>query len=540
MKLHLNKLFISLITVLTSITLFESPIVHAENAFDVPDSNAAYTQSNSYAQPIPMDAGQFREFEFPNDSETTYVAVGNTNTTYTYTDSDYQTFRDKLVVLGNVVQYGNHGDNNTITYNKYYIYDSPNNFTGDYIITFEMQSSSTNIYFNDESYSYEDIINPLNTSNVSGLNGKMKFSGSYINSGIKIVNFDENYNCKNFIVTLGQFQTYGACRSCLAVYRKSLNKWYYLDSINNSGASLGMRPSDLQNHEYGSGGGSSSTSDIYISDERLPAFGITGSAPNSLNELVTNGGAINKDNYRIVPCNPDSINDFVDTVHKNHGNSGFSYHRILCSYLKANIEGSNKLYKLCDQMDDYGIFTSASAVPSDPFSASTYYSLNVTSNNDEYGTVNITAGAYLAGDVVNLLATPTSNAYRFLRWSDGDTNAEREITIAGNLTLQAIFGAKTEYTVTLHSVDEYAAHFEGEGTYYDGDIIDIKAIPYKGYEFSHWSDGIENESRSITVDDNIDLTAYFFTGGSSGGKIDAGPIITVIIIAAFLLMLKGF
>ena len=78
-------------------------------------------------------------------------------------------------------------------------------------------------------------------------------------------------------------------------------------------------------------------------------------------------------------------------------------------------------------------------------------------------------------------------------------NAERELTSSGNLDLQAIFVAKDQYNVTLNSVDEYAGHFEGEGTYYDGDIIDIKAIPYKGYEFSHWSDGNEDQKRNLLV-----------------------------------------
>ena len=542
MKLHLNKLIISILTVLTSITLFESPIVYAENSLGIPDDITSIIALNSYTQPIPMDSGSYRDFEFPNNSETTYIGVKNTNTTYVYEETDYATFRNRLALLHEDGDYKNRGSSYSITYNKYYIYDSNHNYTDDYIITIEVLSCNYDIWFKDSEYSYSEAFDPSSTSNVLGRNGKVKMNGTTFYGGTRVINFNDDYTVKNFVQSIGQFQTFGSCRAMLAAYRKSKNMWFYLDSMNNSGASLGISFGNLQNHVYGSGGGSSLTADLYISDSRLPGFGYTGANAFSNNELLSTQATINKDNLRLVPCNPNTINDFVDTVHKNHDNYIFSYHRLLCSYLKADVEGTGtkKRYKLLDQMDDYGIFTSADALPSDPYSSTTYFGLNVTSSNDEYGTVNSVSGAYLAGDVVNLVATPTSNAYRFLRWSDGDTNAERELTISGNLDLQAIFVAKDQYNVTLNSVDEYAGHFEGEGTYFDGDIIDIKAIPYKGYEFSHWSDGNENQSRSITVDDNIDLTAYFFTGGSSGGKVDAGPIITVIIIAAFLLMLKGF
>ena len=68
MKLHLNKLIISLLTVLTSITLFESPIVYAENSLGIPDDITSIIALNSYTQPIPMDSGSYRDFEFPNNS----------------------------------------------------------------------------------------------------------------------------------------------------------------------------------------------------------------------------------------------------------------------------------------------------------------------------------------------------------------------------------------------------------------------------------------------------------------------------------------
>ena len=48
------------------------------------------------------------------------------------------------------------------------------------------------------------------------------------------------------------------------------------------------------------------------------------------------------------------------------------------------------------------------------------------------------AGSYDVGQSVEIKAVPASG-YTFLRWSDGDTNATRTVTVSADLTLQAIF-----------------------------------------------------------------------------------------------------
>lgn len=69
--------------------------------------------------------------------------------------------------------------------------------------------------------------------------------------------------------------------------------------------------------------------------------------------------------------------------------------------------------------------------------APTQYTINVLSNNDSWG--NVTGGGtYDAGSVVTINALPY-NGYTFEQWNDGNTNAQRTITVTGNATYIATF-----------------------------------------------------------------------------------------------------
>ena len=43
----------------------------------------------------------------------------------------------------------------------------------------------------------------------------------------------------------------------------------------------------------------------------------------------------------------------------------------------------------------------------------------------------------------------------------------------------------------------------------EGEKVTVKAIPAQGYEFSDWSDGNVNETREVTLTENMNLTAQF-------------------------------
>ena len=64
--------------------------------------------------------------------------------------------------------------------------------------------------------------------------------------------------------------------------------------------------------------------------------------------------------------------------------------------------------------------------------------LTVKSNNTSYGTVT-GSGTYDHGAEATLTATPTSDGYAFVKWSDENTDNPRALTVAEGLELTAIF-----------------------------------------------------------------------------------------------------
>ena len=69
----------------------------------------------------------------------------------------------------------------------------------------------------------------------------------------------------------------------------------------------------------------------------------------------------------------------------------------------------------------------------------TKYTLGLVASPAGGGTVT-GAGEYEAGTEVAVKATANSG-YTFKKWSDGDTNAERMVTVDGDMSLTATFEA---------------------------------------------------------------------------------------------------
>ena len=114
------------------------------------------------------------------------------------------------------------------------------------------------------------------------------------------------------------------------------------------------------------------------------------------------------------------------------------------------------------------------------------------------------AGEYEHGTEVILTATP-NEGYHFVKWSDGVTEATRTITITDNITLSAEFAINV-YTVTLTTENGIVT---GAGEYEHGTEVTLTAIANEGYHFVQWSDGVTEATRTITVTDNITLSAEF-------------------------------
>ena len=145
------------------------------------------------------------------------------------------------------------------------------------------------------------------------------------------------------------------------------------------------------------------------------------------------------------------------------------------------------------------------------------HTLTVNSNNTNYGTVT-GGGTYNYGASVTLKATPKTG-YHFVKWSDNNTNASRQITVTGNATYTATF-AVNQYTLTVktatNNTTQGTVRFAGEtagasvsGTFNHGAGVNIIATPATGYHFVKWSDNNTNANRTVYVTAGATYIATF-------------------------------
>lgn len=123
--------------------------------------------------------------------------------------------------------------------------------------------------------------------------------------------------------------------------------------------------------------------------------------------------------------------------------------------------------------------------------------------NAENGNVS-GAGEYAYGAETSLTATPAEH-YHFAKWSDGNTENPRLVTVASDTILTAVFAIDTlKVTITAQN-----GTVEGAGEYAYGTNITLTATPAENYKFSRWSDGNTDNPRTITVTEDITLEAIF-------------------------------
>ncbi|MBR4739259.1 MAG: C10 family peptidase [Bacteroidales bacterium] len=77
----------------------------------------------------------------------------------------------------------------------------------------------------------------------------------------------------------------------------------------------------------------------------------------------------------------------------------------------------------------------------------------------------------------------------------------------------------TYYTVTATSDNSSMGTVTGGGSYPAGSTATLTAIPYSGFVFTQWNDGVTTNPRSIVVNSNINLVAYFDVAPTSGDTI---------------------
>lgn len=98
-------------------------------------------------------------------------------------------------------------------------------------------------------------------------------------------------------------------------------------------------------------------------------------------------------------------------------------------------------------------------------------------------------GSCRAGTSVDISAS-AYEGYRFVRWSDGNTNWWRYITVESDTNLVAYFEPLPKYEVKFAVADSCKQRgnvvYAGSQTVSEGDYVEVLAIANKGYRFTGW------------------------------------------------------
>ncbi len=106
--------------------------------------------------------------------------------------------------------------------------------------------------------------------------------------------------------------------------------------------------------------------------------------------------------------------------------------------------------------------------------------------------------------------TQSPESYEFARWSDGNMENPRTMTLTGDINLTAEFSTRT-YTISV-TCDPQQGKVTGGGEYTYHTDVTIEAIPNEGYEFDYWeNDGShwEDNPLQIWVSENQTFRAIF-------------------------------
>ncbi len=155
----------------------------------------------------------------------------------------------------------------------------------------------------------------------------------------------------------------------------------------------------------------------------------------------------------------------------------------------------------CGAVDSYLSASSWSSY-SDQINGLSY---NVTLSATEGGSAKITSSD-CSSNMMTIEATPAS-AYKFVRWSDGDTENPRTMTVTRDINLTAEFTAQT-YTISV-TCNQQQGTVTGGGEYTYDTNVTIEATPNAGYEFMYWDDYISNNPRSVRVYEDHTYKAIF-------------------------------
>jgi len=140
------------------------------------------------------------------------------------------------------------------------------------------------------------------------------------------------------------------------------------------------------------------------------------------------------------------------------------------------------------------------------FAADDQYQIVALSNNDSLGSVS-GGGYYYYGDQAVLTAEPAERAY-FVQWSDGIVANPRAVQVISDQEYTAIFASET-FSVSLSANYPDQGALYGDGDYTYGQEAVLTAVAFPGVEFLGWSDGNNENPRTVVVVSDTSFQALF-------------------------------
>ncbi len=138
------------------------------------------------------------------------------------------------------------------------------------------------------------------------------------------------------------------------------------------------------------------------------------------------------------------------------------------------------------------------------------YTLTVSSNDTTLGSV-VGGGTYEYLDTIAISATAIEHCH-FVRWVDGNTLNPRNVIMTSDISRSAIFAIDT-HSVTIQVGNIAHGTYSGNGQYQYGSAATVEALPYSGYQFTHWSNGSTYNPYTFAVLQDSSLTAFFVADG---------------------------
>ncbi len=111
-----------------------------------------------------------------------------------------------------------------------------------------------------------------------------------------------------------------------------------------------------------------------------------------------------------------------------------------------------------------------------------------------------------SGQKINVSAIPDKHSH-FVRWTDGNIDNPRLVTVTKDTTFTAEFA--DDPILTLVSSEDNRGYVYGAGQFKPNTPIEITAYPRLGYHFTQWSDGNTDNPREIVLTCDTTFTAEF-------------------------------